>query len=186
MDTLEFNTILDVEQNESSDSPLIAELEEKGFVVDLPSEVRLTKAGLLLWHVAVAYGFPYEPIVRALGWGRYGAAYQLEDGNVLKITTDPQELICINKLAKVEHPNIAEVYDAGVFFQQGGSVLGYYIREPLDDIHYSRRIGFEDFKQLARQIEEDTGVYLLDMAQFENWGQRPETGEIVFRDLNCS
>ena len=47
-----------------------------------------------------------------IGEGEYGAAYETQDGRVLKITSDPNEFIYSSKLAGQKNENLVDVHDA--------------------------------------------------------------------------
>lgn len=54
-------------------------------------------------------------IVRFLGSGDAGNAYETADGKVIKITDDKDEFLCAHKLLGRENNHIADVYDVKIF-----------------------------------------------------------------------
>ena len=47
-----------------------------------------------------------------IGEGEYGAAYETQDGRVLKITSDPNEFIYSSKLAGQKNENLVDIHNA--------------------------------------------------------------------------
>jgi hypothetical protein len=68
--------------------------------------------------------------VGVLGTGAMGIAFQLEDGRVLKLTRDHDELEAAQALMSKSHPNMVRFYD--VFIARNGIGTGVIVRGSVD------------------------------------------------------
>ena len=146
------------------------------------NEATLTEAGEWLPFIDKRFKRRW-PIVSSLGSGGFGAAFRLIDGTTLKVTSDGDEIPCAQYLVRHPqlHPNLPAVYEADYLTNIHGNIIGFYIREELDD---ALSIG-GDRSLIAKDILLKTGIILGDWEQNSNWGTRGLEGTIVFRDLRC-
>lgn len=149
-------------------------------------------------EVIAQLGFRLAPGDALLGSGGNGTVWQLEDGNVLKLTDDVQEHLCVRSLLQDGplSPRLARVYESGTIpdelriaeppNKRTGSWVGryWYVREPIDDLPDDR----ETYVPLIEKIREELwlqDIELIDSGPLRNWGLRPGDPLPVFRDLAC-
>lgn len=145
-------------------------------------------------------------IVSKLGRGLYGEVYLLDDDTVVKFTSSLREARCVKRLFELmeedfstyqsifpkiyEYSDIDEVIrfdDSKFFIVTGNAVLPlfWYRREELLDLPISD-FPIEYLNVINNKVNESAqlGIELLDYG-LGNWGIRPSTGEVIFRDLVC-
>lgn len=93
-------------------------------------------------------------VTGVLGAGAMGVAFQLENGRVLKLTRDHDELEAAQVLMSKRHPNVIRFYD--VFIARNGLGTGIVVRGSVDQNVAQLARTMPDFLDLAKALNKAT------------------------------
>jgi len=93
-------------------------------------------------------------VTGVLGAGAMGVAFQLDNGRVLKLTRDRDELEAAQALMSKKHPNVVRFYD--VFIARNGIGTGIVVRGSVDQNVARLARTMPDFLDLAKALGEAT------------------------------
>lgn len=94
------------------------------------------------------YENPQFQVLKKLGQGQHGIAYELEDGNAVKFTIDKREIRVCNSILGLTNNNICNVYEMGELYDASDERLyKWIIQERLfDNANFTVHQSVNDFR----------------------------------------
>ena len=99
-----------------------------------------------------------DPIIKKLGSGNFGFAYQTKSNKVIKVSKDPSEVYTAHKISKKSLKNVANIYD--ISFEDDVHAI---VLQDLLTISDSIK---EDFLNLEKKLNE-VQMYMSDFLESE-------------------